>query len=195
MKPRIAIPLGVAGILAAIGTSIANANGLFAGHPSLAYWFWAASLAMIVIAVAGWLFGSDTSSFHSSEPATKSPLPPPLPPPVTVHQENKQEFNPQFNPTFNPQQNLYVGSMSPAREAQQNQDEKSMLEYIQTKHPLRLYEIDKVAEERGITMPAAKTIMERMATKGILNKYRVNEMMGSVGYMLDEVYRLPDKKN
>ena len=55
MKPNIAIPLGVAGILAAIGTTIANANGMFSGHPSLAYWFWGGSLALIAIAVIGWV--------------------------------------------------------------------------------------------------------------------------------------------
>jgi hypothetical protein len=97
MKPRIAIPLGVGGILAAIGTTIANANALFAGHPSLAYWFWAASFAMIVIAVAGWLFGAETSSLQPP------PLPPP-PSPISVHQENKQ------TQTFNPQVNVHVGT-------------------------------------------------------------------------------------
>jgi hypothetical protein len=53
MKPGIAIPLGVAGILAAIGTAIANANGLFVGHPSLAYWFWGASFVLVAVAIAG----------------------------------------------------------------------------------------------------------------------------------------------
>jgi hypothetical protein len=58
MKPGIAIPLGVAGILAAIGTAIANANGLFGGRPSLAYWFWSASFALIIVAIAGWVVNS-----------------------------------------------------------------------------------------------------------------------------------------
>jgi membrane protein implicated in regulation of membrane protease activity len=57
MKPSIAIFLGVAGILAAIGTAIANANGLFAGHPSWAYWFYGASFLSLMAALVGWLKG------------------------------------------------------------------------------------------------------------------------------------------
>lgn len=129
--------------------------------------------------------------YRRERAAIKGTIPPPPASPQVISQH--QEFNPQFNPTFSPQQNLYLGSMSPARQAQQIQDEKSMLKYMQTKHPLQLYQIDKVAGEMGITMPEAKTIMERMAMKGILNKHRINEMMSGVGYMLDEVYRLPDK--
>jgi hypothetical protein len=53
MKPSIAIPLGLAGILAAIATAIANANGLFAGHPHLSYWFYGCSFILIVVALVG----------------------------------------------------------------------------------------------------------------------------------------------
>lgn len=55
MKPSIALPLGVAAILAGIGTAIASANGQFAKHPSLAYWFYGPSLALLLIAVTGWI--------------------------------------------------------------------------------------------------------------------------------------------
>jgi hypothetical protein len=63
MKPHIAIPLGVAGILAGIGTAIANANGVFAGHTSLHFWFYTASFIMIAIAVAGWRLARDNEWF------------------------------------------------------------------------------------------------------------------------------------
>jgi hypothetical protein len=45
--------LELLGILATIATSIANTNGQFAGHPYLAYWFYAASILMIVVAIGG----------------------------------------------------------------------------------------------------------------------------------------------
>lgn len=80
MKPSIAVPLGIGGILAAIGTSIASTNGLFAGHPYLAYWFWAASSAMIAIAVAGWLRGRIKEPIKDSETKTH--------PPINIHLEN-----------------------------------------------------------------------------------------------------------
>ncbi|MBZ5723147.1 MAG: hypothetical protein LAO03_22640 [Acidobacteriia bacterium] len=51
MKPKIAIPLGVAGMLAALGTAIANANGIFTGRPYLAYLCWGISLALIMFAI------------------------------------------------------------------------------------------------------------------------------------------------
>ena len=68
MKPGIAIPLGVAGILAAIGTAIANANGMFAGHPSSAYWFWGASFGLIIVAIAGWIFNSQREKKKRVDP-------------------------------------------------------------------------------------------------------------------------------
>jgi len=58
VKPEIAIPLGVAGILAAIGTAIANANGWFVGHPHLVYLCWGGSGALIVAAIAIAIFGT-----------------------------------------------------------------------------------------------------------------------------------------
>jgi hypothetical protein len=58
MKPIIAVPLGVAGILAGIGTAIANANGWFIGHPHLVYWCWGGSFIFIVVAVVGWIFNA-----------------------------------------------------------------------------------------------------------------------------------------
>jgi hypothetical protein len=64
MKPVIAISLGAAGILAAIGTAVANANGLFVGHPSLAYWFWGASFALIIVAIAGSVVNSKREKKH-----------------------------------------------------------------------------------------------------------------------------------
>ena len=74
MKPKIAIPLGVAGILAAIGTAIANANGLLSGHPFLAYWLYGASLLLIVISVGGavadWLRSRTNSPVSPSSVAT-----------------------------------------------------------------------------------------------------------------------------
>jgi hypothetical protein len=51
MNPKIPIALGVAGMLAAVGTAIANANGAFAGHPHLSYWFYAGAVAMILVAL------------------------------------------------------------------------------------------------------------------------------------------------
>jgi hypothetical protein len=71
--------------LAAIGTAIANTNGLFLGHPSLAYWFWGASFALIAVAIAGWVVNSKRETKHDPPPPTS---------PVKVRQENKQEFNP-----------------------------------------------------------------------------------------------------
>jgi hypothetical protein len=53
MKPQIAIPLGVGGVWAGIGTAIASYNGWFAGHPSLAYWFWSAAIVLIAISLIG----------------------------------------------------------------------------------------------------------------------------------------------
>lgn len=105
MKPSIAIPLGVAGILAAIGTTIANANGLFAGHPSLAYWFWGGSLAILVIAVAGWLF-------RPREQATKA-----LP---SVHQGNKPEIHIENKPVFENKPTIIIstGAAAPAPESE-----------------------------------------------------------------------------
>jgi hypothetical protein len=51
MNPKIPIAIGVAGMLVAVGTSMANINGSFAGHPHLAYWFYAGAGALIVVAV------------------------------------------------------------------------------------------------------------------------------------------------
>jgi hypothetical protein len=83
MRPAIAIPLGVAGILAAIGTAYGNANGLFAGHPSLAYWFYSASFVMLALSIAGWILSARHSKpffsleafngeIHASDPAGTS---------------------------------------------------------------------------------------------------------------------------
>lgn len=43
--------MGLAGVLAGIGTAIANANGAFAGHPSWAYYLWGVSSLLIIIAI------------------------------------------------------------------------------------------------------------------------------------------------
>lgn len=51
MNPKIPIYIGVDGILATIGTAIANANGVFLGHPHLMYWFYAGSIALIITAM------------------------------------------------------------------------------------------------------------------------------------------------
>lgn len=51
MNPKIPIVLGVAGILGGIGTAIGNANGAFAGHPFLHYWFYAGAALLILAAV------------------------------------------------------------------------------------------------------------------------------------------------
>lgn len=94
MKPGIAIPLGVAGILAAIGPPIpiTNANGLFGGHPFLAYCFWGASFALIIVAIVGWVVNSKREKKNDLRLPTPS---------VQGNQENKQEFNPQQNCYFN----------------------------------------------------------------------------------------------
>jgi len=65
MKPSIAVPLGVAGILAAIATAIANANGLFAGHPSLAYRLYGASCVLIAISIVGWAVNARHSDMEA----------------------------------------------------------------------------------------------------------------------------------
>jgi sugar phosphate permease len=59
MKPQVPILLGVAGILAAIGTAIANANGLFVGHPHLAYVFYTAAFILIAVSIIGWIANKD----------------------------------------------------------------------------------------------------------------------------------------
>jgi len=49
--------LGVAGILAGIGTAIASANGAFAGHPHLHYWFYGAAALLVLVAIIGGISG------------------------------------------------------------------------------------------------------------------------------------------
>lgn len=78
MKPSIAIPLGIGGILAAIGTTIANANGLFAGHPSLAYWFWGASAISITVSTVGGFLGRVKARHIIPPPAPPASAPPNL---------------------------------------------------------------------------------------------------------------------
>jgi hypothetical protein len=53
MKPKVAIPLALAGILAAASVSIANANGWFAGRPWLFYLCTGGAIMMIAIAIVG----------------------------------------------------------------------------------------------------------------------------------------------
>jgi hypothetical protein len=154
MKPRIAIPLGVAGILAAIGTTIANANGLFVGHPSLAYWFWAASLVMIVIAIAGWLLGRDQPSLS----------PPAVPQRITQH----QEFNPQFIPTIN------IGthdSRAIAIEQERARQENVVLDHLRRQHELRPYSnhfLGSVASAVGMTPAETDQTLKRLFAKGLV---------------------------
>ena len=62
MKPKIAVPLGIAAMLVAVATAFANANGLFSGHPYLAYWFYAGAGAMLLIAIGGWIFDSEKAA-------------------------------------------------------------------------------------------------------------------------------------
>jgi hypothetical protein len=162
MKPKIAIPLGVAGILAAIGTTIANANGLFAGHPSLAYWFWAASLVMIAIAVAGWIFGSDASSFHSSERA-KEPAPPTLPSQVTVHQENKQEFKPTIN--------FGIADRERDTEKEHNRQEQIISEYLREQNewrPSMTHPVGDVALKVNLTFYDADQALKKLYAKDMV---------------------------
>ena len=54
MRRHVTILLGAAGILAGIGTAIANANDVFAEYPRLYYWFYGASVLLIVIGIIGW---------------------------------------------------------------------------------------------------------------------------------------------
>jgi hypothetical protein len=53
MKPKVAIPLALAGMLAGAAITIANANGWFAGHPHLFYLCAGGAVALIAIAVGG----------------------------------------------------------------------------------------------------------------------------------------------
>jgi hypothetical protein len=51
-KAHIPLIAVLAGILAAIGTATANANGMFSGHPHLPYWFWGAAIVLILFGTA-----------------------------------------------------------------------------------------------------------------------------------------------
>ena len=43
--------MAVVSVFTAIGTAIANANGMFAGHSYLAYWFYGAAAALLILAL------------------------------------------------------------------------------------------------------------------------------------------------
>lgn len=147
MKPSIAVPLGVAGILAAIGATIANTNGLFAGHPSLAYWFWGASLVLVVIAIAGWLLGRDKAHLSPSPPQT-----------ITQH----QEFNPQFTPTIN------IGtpdSRAITIEQERARQEDIVLDYLRRQHELHAYSahlLRSIAAGVGMTPTETDQTLKRL---------------------------------
>ncbi|MGB8583761.1 MAG: hypothetical protein WCD47_23305 [Candidatus Sulfotelmatobacter sp.] len=70
MKPEIAFPLAVGGILAALGTTIANANGLFSGHPRWAFLSYAVSIILIALATFGWIRNRKKEALKS-EPEDK----------------------------------------------------------------------------------------------------------------------------
>jgi hypothetical protein len=53
MKPKVAIPLALAGMLAGAAITVANANGWFAGHPYLFYLCAGGAVALLAIAVGG----------------------------------------------------------------------------------------------------------------------------------------------
>jgi hypothetical protein len=162
MKPRIAIPLGVAGILAAIGTTIANANGLFAGHPSLAYWFWAASLVLLVIAIAGWLLGRDKAPLSQSPPPTAPQI-------ITQH----QEFNPQFTPTIN------IGtpdSRAITIEQERARQEDIVLDYLRRQHERRPYSVHflgSIAAAVGMTPSETDQTLKRLFAKDLVFRDRI----------------------
>ena len=44
---------------AGIATTVANANGVFSGHPYLAYWLYAVAGGLILAAIAGSIFDAD----------------------------------------------------------------------------------------------------------------------------------------
>lgn len=48
--------------MAGIGTAIANNNGLFAGHPSWAYWFYGMSALLLACSIVGWIVNAKHST-------------------------------------------------------------------------------------------------------------------------------------
>jgi hypothetical protein len=58
MKRHRTTLLGAAGILAGIGTAVANANDVFIGYPRLYYCFYGASVLLIVVAIVGRIVGN-----------------------------------------------------------------------------------------------------------------------------------------
>lgn len=99
MNPRIPVLVGMAGSLIAIGTAVANANGLFTGHPHLAYWFYGAALILIGVA----FYFSRRPHNNVSPLAQRDP-------------RIRDSFNPSQNITASPTINVYPPE--PKREAQ-----------------------------------------------------------------------------
>jgi hypothetical protein len=178
MKPTIAIPLGVAGILSAIGTAFANANGLFVGHPSLAYWFWGASFALIAFAIVGSVVNSKREKKNDSPLST--------PPPVQVHQENKQEFNPQFNPQ------IVIGDQDHASvtaKLQSARNDGAVLAFMKKTNPTEPFKVDGIAEGVTLNNRDAWDALERLERKGIVRRLRTGDAVGGALWFLNELDR------
>ncbi len=101
--------MGVVGVLTAIGTAITNANGVFNGHPSLAYWFYGAAVVLVIVALVLAQKKTDQLRAHAEQSLTQSlanvgnpvqktelhihtpiaapPLSAPIGPPTAVHIE------------------------------------------------------------------------------------------------------------
>jgi hypothetical protein len=161
MKPGIAIPLGVGGISAGIGTAFANANGVFTGHPSLAYWFWGASCVLIALAILGWL--ANSSGEKKDDSPTRSI------PPVEVRQENKQIVNQQFH--FGPD------DRSITEKTESKRHDQLVLQYIQEQNNQRsskTHLVADVASGVGLTFHEADQSLKRLYDKGFLYRNHID---------------------
>jgi hypothetical protein len=175
MKPKIAIPLGVAGMFVAIGTPIANANHLFDGHPTLAYWFYGAAIALIVVALVGWIL--DAQKKPNIKSANESDT---SPPPATAHQGVKQEANPQINSQINPHFNISVGNASATATApapEKNDEPRCNIEFLDV-------EVETNTNFVGKSMKTACAIFENEHVDG--QKLRTPTLKGRL------IFKHPD---
>ena len=116
---------------------------------------------------------------------------PPLPGP-TQTQEFKPELHQSFNPQFNPQHNIYIGISNPksiAAEARNTARGTTLIHYLTSAHPTIAYELREISWHLSISLPEARDIMEKLTTKNVVFRDKLDQIEGGVVYFLDELYR------
>jgi hypothetical protein len=161
MKPKIAIPLALAGMFSGASVSAANANGWFAGHPSLFYLCAVGAGVMILVSVIGAVIDATRKPKNEAQ----HPL---------AHVENRLEN------IGNPQQHVNIifsdTRANQSTEQEQQRHENLILAFMREQHEKRpagtqrslIYHVEGIASATHLTMQQTKGALENLYLKNLL---------------------------